>query len=191
MYPGDPVFASDARDSVHMVFDDGGWGIGYHRDLTSADDSTIHLVPRSLLAPGIRGLPDAASRRTSVAFDGSDQLWVVATGDSGLSLLRVDRRVTAVESAETAHPLATSLGQNYPNPFNPSTTITLTLAGRDLCIVKVFDVLGREIATLMNEVKDPGRYAVAFNGAGLASGVYYCTMSAGAYRETRRVLLLR
>ena len=191
MYPGNPVLALDSRDSVHLVFDDGGSGISYHRDLASTADSTIHLLFRSMLAVGIRGLPDDATRQTSVAFDATDQLWVVAAGDSGLSLLRLDRKATPVGPPVPARPFVTALAQNYPNPFNPSTIIPMTIAARQLCVVKVFDVLGREIATLMNEVKEPGRYVVRFNGAGLPSGVYYCRMTAGAFSETRRMVLIR
>jgi len=84
-----------------------------------------------------------------------------------------------------------SLGQNYANPFNPTTKIQFTIVNRQLTIVKVYDVLGSEVATLVNEVKEPGTYTVQFEGRNLASGVYFYRLITGKYAETRRMLLLR
>jgi hypothetical protein len=95
------------------------------------------------------------------------------------------------DDASPAKPSGVHLSQNYPNPFNPSTTIRLTIVNRQLTIVKVFDVLGREVATLLNEVKDPGTYTVRFDGSRLASGVYFYRLQAGGFVATRRLLLLR
>jgi hypothetical protein len=83
------------------------------------------------------------------------------------------------------------LSQNYPNPFNPTTKIQFTIVNRQLTIVKVYDVLGREVATVVNEVKKPGTYTVAFNASSLASGVYVCRLQAGDFVQSRRVLLLK
>ena len=88
-------------------------------------------------------------------------------------------------------PLRTMLHQNYPNPFNPATRISLTIGERQLATVSLFDMLGREVAILMNEVKDPGTYTLDFNGTGLASGVYYCRMRAGGTTQTRATMLVR
>ena len=98
-----------------------------------------------------------------------------------------------------------SLAQNYPNPFNPTTTIEYTiggvvaLSGANLSGVEgqtyvrlaVYDMLGREVAVLVNEKKTPGRYEVRFDGLGLASGVYFFRLSAGSFTDTRKMLLLR
>ncbi len=83
------------------------------------------------------------------------------------------------------------LAQNYPNPFNPSTMIQYTIVNRQVAIVKVFDLLGREVATLVNEVKQPGTYTVSFDGSSLASGVYLYRLQTGTYVETKKLLLLR
>jgi hypothetical protein len=72
-----------------------------------------------------------------------------------------------------ALPMAFSLKQNYPNPFNPMTKIQFTIVDRQLTIVRVFDLVGREVATIVNEVKEPGTYTVQFDGSNLASGVYF------------------
>jgi hypothetical protein len=93
------------------------------------------------------------------------------------------------------------LEQNYPNPFNPSTKIQFTIVStqsgsasggnRQLTIVKVYDVLGREVVTLVNEVKEPGTYTVEFDASSLASGVYFYRLQAGTYVKTKKLLLLR
>ena len=83
------------------------------------------------------------------------------------------------------------LEQNYPNPFNPSTKIQFSIVHRQLTIVKVYDVLGREVATLVNAVKEPGTYTVEFDASSLASGVYFYRLQAGTYVETRKLLLLK
>jgi hypothetical protein len=84
-----------------------------------------------------------------------------------------------------------ALHQNYPNPFNPSTTIQFAIVNRQLTIVKVYDVLGREVATLVNEVKEPGTYTVQFSGSGLANGVYFYRLSAGQYVECRKMVVMK
>jgi hypothetical protein len=83
------------------------------------------------------------------------------------------------------------LFDNYPNPFNPTTEIQFTIVNRLLTIIKVFDVLGREVATLVNEVKEPGSYTVEFNASSLASGVYFYRLSAGQYAECRKMIVMK
>jgi len=84
-----------------------------------------------------------------------------------------------------------ALEQNYPNPFNPTTDIQYTIVNRQLTNVKVYDLLGREVATLVNEVKEPGTYTVEFNGSNLASGLYLYRLTAGRFVETRKMILVR
>ncbi len=98
-------------------------------------------------------------------------------------------------------PAAFELFQNHPNPFNPTTTIKYALtpvpspSGRGekgvRVILKVYDLLGREVATLVNEVKQPGEYTQTFDATDLPSGVYFYRLTAGSFTETKRMLLLR
>jgi photosystem II stability/assembly factor-like uncharacterized protein len=83
------------------------------------------------------------------------------------------------------------LEQNYPNPFNPSTKIGFRVPGSGLVSLKVFDVLGREVRTLVNEKLETGSYETTFDARGLASGVYYYRIQAGNFVETKKLLLLR
>ncbi|MBK7380185.1 MAG: T9SS type A sorting domain-containing protein [Ignavibacteriales bacterium] len=100
---------------------------------------------------------------------------------------------------EITSPTEFSLGQNYPNPFNPTTkikytipTVTLSLSKGDILVsLKVFDVLGNEIATLVNEQQRPGSYEVEFNSAKLSSGVYYYQIKSGNFLDTKKMVLIR
>ena len=106
---------------------------------------------------------------------------------------------TAVNSFEKV-PVNFSLSQNYPNPFNPSTTINYSIpqviasgAKQSDASVKliIYDLLGGEVATLVNEKQLPGRYSVTFDAAGLSSGIYFYRLTAGKFLETKKMILLK
>ena len=84
-----------------------------------------------------------------------------------------------------------SLSQNYPNPFNPSTTIQYEIPKNGSVTIKVYDVLGREVKTLVNEQKSLGNYRVEFNGSKFASGVYFYQLRVGSYLSTKKMILLK
>ena len=84
-----------------------------------------------------------------------------------------------------------NLSQNYPNPFNPSTVISYQLPVIGFVTLKVYDILGREVATLVNEEKPAGEYEVEFNGTNLPSGIYFYQIKAGNYSETKKMVLLK
>jgi hypothetical protein len=84
-----------------------------------------------------------------------------------------------------------SLEQNYPNPFNPTTEIGFGIADLGLVSLKVYDILGREVATLVNEVKQPGEYTVQWDASRQASGVYLYRLQASSFVKTKKLLLLR
>ncbi len=84
-----------------------------------------------------------------------------------------------------------SLSQNYPNPFNPSTAISYQLSAFSQVTLKVYNVLGREVATLVNELKHAGKYEVEFNAAALPSGVYFYKIKAGNFTDVKKMLLLK
>ena len=81
--------------------------------------------------------------------------------------------------------------QNYPNPFNPSTTIRYVLPQASHVTLTVFNILGQEIATLVDEFQTPGLKSVVWNARGVSSGVYFYRLTAGVASATRRLLLLR
>ena len=83
------------------------------------------------------------------------------------------------------------LSQNYPNPFNPSTKLSYEIPLKEIVTLKVYDVLGNEVATLINEEKPAGSYEVEFNTSSLSSGIYFYILRAGSFMETRKMVLLR
>ncbi len=83
------------------------------------------------------------------------------------------------------------LEQNYPNPFNPITTISYSIPKTCLVAIKVYDVLGREINTIINDEKSAGNYKIEFDGSKYASGIYFYTMQAGDFTETKKLILLK
>ena len=99
--------------------------------------------------------------------------------------------VASVDDRGTDKPGSFSLYQNYPNPFNPTTTISYRIRDRAPVVLKVFDVLGREVATLVNETQEPGEHAVAFDAGDLSSGVYYYQLRAGMLMQSRKMLVVR
>ena len=84
-----------------------------------------------------------------------------------------------------------SLQQNYPNPFNPTTSMQYTISSRQFVTLKVYDLLGREVATLVNEEKPAGEYEVEFNAADLPSGIYFYQLKAGEFSKTKKMILLK
>jgi hypothetical protein len=88
-------------------------------------------------------------------------------------------------------PLEYSLDQNYPNPFNPSTTIRYAIPEDNFVSIKLFDVLGNEVFTLVNEQKQAGRYEMLFNASNIASGVYYYQINSGSFTQTRKLMLMK
>jgi len=99
---------------------------------------------------------------------------------------------TPVENSETEPlPEDYSLSQNYPNPFNSGTVISFALPRKSFVTLKVFDILGREVATLVNEPQEPGYHQVNFMTTGLASGVYFYRIQAGEFVAVKKMLYLR
>ena len=140
-------------------------------------------------------------------FDGMPVAMII-----DLSISRVDRRLRAatfgngvyqrklpalVLAERSTVPLEYSLSQNFPNPFNPSTTISYSIpAGTDghsfqNVTLRVHDVSGKEIATLVNEQQKAGIYSVKFNASKLSSGVYFYTLHSGKFSETKKLVLMK
>jgi len=112
--------------------------------------------------------------------------------DNGVWRRPLSEIVTFVEEEKIDEvPTKFSLSQNYPNPFNPSTKIKYSIPKSSQVVVKVFDVLGNEIETLVNEEKPVGTYEVNWNAANLPSGVYFYRLQAGDFVQTRKMILLK
>ncbi|MBC8044430.1 MAG: T9SS type A sorting domain-containing protein, partial [Rhizobacter sp.] len=101
--------------------------------------------------------------------------------------------VTSSVDKEQYSPVATNfaLTQNYPNPFNPTTNITYTLQKPETVSLKVYDVLGREVETLVQSRKAAGTYTVTFNASKLTSGVYFYRLNAGGFVSSKKMMLVK
>jgi hypothetical protein len=96
-----------------------------------------------------------------------------------------------VEDESLLIPSEFNLSQNYPNPFNPSTIIAYSIPQRSNVSLKIYDVLGKEIATLIDEQKEMGLYEIKFDASKLSSGVYIYSIQAGDYLESRKMMLMK
>ena len=106
-------------------------------------------------------------------------------------LFALDDPSTAVEEDESTLPATYALAQNYPNPFTPRTRIAYTLPAAQHVVITVYDLLGREVATLADGLKQAGRHEVVFEAGTLPSGAYFYRMVAGTYTETRTTFVLK
>jgi hypothetical protein len=118
----------------------------------------------------------------------------VFAGTSTGGVFRSIQSTTSVGAVGGELPQSFALFQNYPNPFNPATSIQYSVPpaeGGQYVSLKVYDVLGREVARLLNDVKAPGTYTVTWDASGEASGVYFYRVTATSFVETKKMLLLR
>jgi hypothetical protein len=99
--------------------------------------------------------------------------------------------VTAVEDKGGQIPNHFALDQNYPNPFNPATTFSFSLPVKSLVTLKVFDALGREVATLASEEMSAGSHTMRWNASSVPSGIYFYRLHAGAFTETKKAVVLK
>ena len=132
----------------------------------------------------------------------SDRSKFVLTGES-LGRRRIDgsgsakisnpdvKRISIIVSDEFNLPATFALFQNYPNPFNPSTIIRYQHPVDVNVTLKLYNVMGQEVQTLVNQAMEAGEHTVEFSNTGLSSGVYFYTLTAGSFNETRKLLLVR
>jgi hypothetical protein len=99
--------------------------------------------------------------------------------------------ITGAEPISNEIPGEYSLSQNYPNPFNPTAVIKYTLPKQGLVKMAIYDILGKEVSSPVNEIKHAGTYEVVFDASGLTSGVYFYKLTAGDYLETKKMMLIK
>jgi hypothetical protein len=150
---------------------------------TSTYTTKMDSLPRMLLADTLTANP--------VSLNSGQSVHVALARLSGTTDNSLDPPATAVRTNESAVPASFSLTQNYPNPFNPTTNLTCTIGKGGFVSVKVYDLLGREVATLVNEIKQAGSYSVTWNAAGVGSGMYFCRMQSGSFAETKKIVLAK
>jgi photosystem II stability/assembly factor-like uncharacterized protein len=128
-----------------------------------------------------------ATINTLAIFDG---FLIVGCDGSSIWLAPISE-ITSIKNEKVQVPNNFFLFQNYPNPFNPSTTINYTVPKKSFVTIKVYDILGREVKTLINDEKPAGNYSVNFAANNLASGIYFYTIKAGSFVQTKKMVLLK
>ena len=98
---------------------------------------------------------------------------------------------TTVKADPTARPTEFMLDQNYPNPFNPTTSIRYSLPTAGNVTLKVFDIIGKEVTTLVNGYQQNGQYTVTFNASNLSSGMYFYRLETGSTTQVKKMVLLK
>jgi len=96
-----------------------------------------------------------------------------------------------MEITNELQPIVFSLEQNYPNPFNPTTTILYSIPTESRVTLKIYNMLGQEVATLVNQTMVAGRYTATFNASNLASGAYIYRIEAGSFVSNKKMILLK
>jgi Secretion system C-terminal sorting domain len=126
---------------------------------------------------------------------GTDTVYAATSHDiyelTPISVTSIKKIVTAVEQSKSKVPIIFQLSQNYPNPFNPSTVINYEISKSSFVKIKVYDILGREIAIMVNEEEPAGKYSITFNGGNLSSGIYFYSITAGSFHQTKKMMLLK
>jgi photosystem II stability/assembly factor-like uncharacterized protein len=170
--------------SIYFINANSGWAVG---DLYSTTNTNTYYTSNGgtnwLNTNGI-----VSGRLNRVKINNSP---VGYTAGQNQSIYRTTNAggLTFIKNETTASEY--SLSQNYPNPFNPVTKINYSVPKQSLVTMKILDILGREVATLVNESMKPGYYSVDFNGSNLASGVYFYRMEAGTFVNVKRLLLIK
>ena len=131
---------------------------------------------------------------TSVKFIDQNKCYLSGADSSGQGIILFNNDISGINAINEEHtniPSNFELKQNYPNPFNPSTTLSFVIGHSSFVSLKVYDLLGREVATLVNETKTPGNYEVNFNAPNLPSGIYLYKLQAGSLTESKKMILLK
>ena len=140
--------------------------------------------------------PETPDNSIVINVDFADSLQGIAVCSGGFILRYIPEKPVSVESFNSQIPENFVLEQNYPNPFNPNTKIQYSISSRQFVAIKVYDLLGREVATLVNEEKSSGKYEVEFivgqdSSPDIASGIYFYQLKTENSFETKKMLLLK
>jgi len=210
---GENIFAGTDSAGIFRTTDNGATWSSVNEGLPKSPSGTTKYVPVTMLfphgtllyagSPGngvffsssvVPGWTEANSGLTNTNVKSLEVLGTnlfAGTYGGGVWRRPLSEMTTAIGPPAGGLPHRFLLQQNYPNPFNPVTTIRFELPGTSQVILGVYDILGREIAVLVNERMDAGVHEVRFDGSTLASGMYFYTLQAGGFTQTKRLLIVR
>ncbi|OGU46864.1 MAG: hypothetical protein A2000_10600 [Ignavibacteria bacterium GWB2_36_8] len=171
-------------NDMYFIDNNLGWAVGadtaYRGVILKSTDGgdTWKLVVDSLLGP------------LNSIFIKDNYGW--AAGDYGLVLRTTDAGTTWIDDGNNkTYPTEFELKQNYPNPFNPNTTLSFVIGHLSFVTLKIYDILGKEIATVVSEEKSAGKYEIEFDGSNLSSGIYFYELKTRSYTVTKKMVLLK
>ncbi|HMS34999.1 MAG TPA: YCF48-related protein [Ignavibacteria bacterium] len=177
-----PPWSGSEINSILFVSKLRGYAAGPNKLIQFTSDGGVIWTGQSYSTNG--------SSYNSVDFIDSLTGWVV--GDSGIILKTTTGGViTGFSNTVSEIPEKYFLSQNYPNPFNPVTSLGFGISNLGFVSLKIYDASGKEIKTLVNEIKQPGLYKVEFDGSSLASGIYFYKLESGNFIQTKRMVLLK
>ncbi len=182
---------SDVSGNVYVTgYSDGG-GTGY--DYTTLKYNNAGAQQWFIRYNGSGNGSDIAN---TVAVDMSGNVYVTGTSSGNGTLndivtIKYSQNPTIVPGTSSGLPENYYFAQNYPNPFNPTTSIQYAIGSQQFVSLKVYDVLGNEVATLVNEEKPAGSFEVSWNADNLPSGIYFYKLQAGSFTETKKMILLK
>ncbi len=176
--PGAIVYATDLVS---------GDVLGYGITDISGNYSISGLAPGSYnVTADAVGLSTSSAQSASTSYDSNGNPVVSSVSFSMNSVTLVQQ-----QPQSTAIPKSFVLNQNYPNPFNPSTTISFSVPQGSKVSLKIYNILGQEVANLVDDYRQAGNYSVQFNASKLASGVYFYRLQANDFAQTKKLLLLK
>lgn len=173
-----------ANGFLIIVVDDAdasGFGLGSGGDEVWLEDAAGNVIDHTL----VPAMPVATTSFSRVP-DGSDNWVITNTITKGTANI-----FTTDVADEISNPVSFSLSQNFPNPFNPATTISYEIAQEGFVSLRIYDVLGNEVSSLVNRDQKAGRYQVTFEGKNLSSGIYVCRLQAGEFVSMIKMNLLK
>jgi hypothetical protein len=183
---GDEIAIYDGNLCVGAVIVDGEWPL--EMNAWEADSVNPGFVSGNSIIARVWSSQDNLEYETNITFD-------VGNGNFGsgiFSRISIEgTNVVSVSATGSSVPASFSISQNFPNPFNPSTKINYEIPEKSKVNLKVYDILGNEIVTLVNNENQLGRYEVEFHAADIPSGVYFYRIQAGNFVETRKMILLK
>ena len=182
----DEIWAIDLFEGNSSLVESNGSSVGFPK--YSTDDS--RLVFQKVDDQGVTNLRQILLNNDKITPAGVSQAYV--SGGQLPSWYAIGNRPTSVEENDS-EPISNNfiLSQNYPNPFNPTTKIEFSIPKATFVKLKIYDALGREITTLVNENLSNGNYKVNFDATDLSSGIYFYRLDAGKFSQNRKMLLLK
>jgi len=132
-----------------------------------------------------------ADEHNLIGINFTDATHGFSIGNGGTILRTLTAGTIGVGNITTTIPTEYKINQNYPNPFNPVTKISYDISKSGIVKIKIYDILGREIQTLVNQVQEPGSYSIEFNGNTLSSGIYFYRLEINGFSESKKMTILK